>query len=112
MHQRRSTGHSAHAFHRASAEVTDPDRHRESAGHQNRPVVGEVPAGARLGSGGKRQLQRRIEPESRHPRHRVGENVEHQRRRCGTDHPAPGRLALTPRGWAPTYRRPDPAIGE
>ncbi len=112
LEERARAAHAAHAVHRSSAEVANPDRHREPRGHRHRPVVGEVPAGPGLGRGPERQVQRGDGSEARDSGDGIGQDVEHQRRRRGRDHHARLPRPVAGRRRGPPDGMPDAPVGQ
>ena len=99
VHQGPRPGDPADALHGPPIEVARPGRHRHRGRVAHRPVVGEVRRRARLGGGGKGQLQRAAAPEGGGPRHGIGQHVRHQVGHRGRHHAAgPRRTSTPPRG--------------
>src|SRR6266536_3504098 len=76
MQQRARAGDAADALHRPAVEVPDPHGDGEVRRGRHRPVVGEVPAGAGLGRGAEREIERRLDAEARDAGDGVSEDVE------------------------------------
>ncbi len=110
MEQRSGAADAAHALHGASAEVAHPHGHGEARGRRDRPIVGEVAARARLHGGSEGEVKRCLNTESGDARLRIGEHVEHERRRRRGHHPA--LLPAHRHIGAPADGMPHAAVGQ